>query len=622
MRSFLKTFGQRKNYLRIRKELVFFSNADLEALGVDRRSLEPFILPREFRKELANIPICRSPLHVFPLLSMTDGVAFVLPGAVTFAIRMYLTQQLVGGGYHAGLVRTLKSVYEQFLNNVPLLPYRSDAELEFTDDQHPTAEALYSIDLGRYVHLLCVLDNLDRVKSTGVGGASPVSTQLNSLMQRKCEAAMNYARKQRDFRGGITLLVVCGVGRGVCTALPKLDGGWEIYPIAAPDLLTLAWTHEFTLLRLWKCLEAVRSVRELGVEFVNPNGLLNLVAWMQSNGWQVLPHSEIPKGFRSGSGVIQLPTNCLLKLRVNTAQQSDHVGISLNNSDVVECRRVTESLPTDDTGLPVYIPITPIRNGAFPFVVVSGACSWWCDATTSSSSRSMLHERWMMLKVWVPRVASAIERHADRLPSSVYIVVDFLALSDMGPITEIPDEAEIRQSISADLHREEGVIALSVGEAFERGLQDVSNVAERILVSELCGALLDLFSIEVTDETIQRLLTQIVPNDAARYVHAFYASQFRDFVSPSLRGQIIESDELDSAILRSGLAFCVESRTKGRFSTRSKRQATQFLNSLVQKLESELIAVCQSLDRNQLLEQALWNHERAVQSRQRWMRHG
>ena len=232
----------------------------------------------------------------------------------------------------------------------------------------------------------------------------------------------------------------------------------------------------------------------------------------------------------------------------------------------------------------------------------------------------MLYERSMMLKVWIPRIASAIERHADRLRSTVYIGVDFLALSDMGPITEIPDEAVIRQSISSDLHRKDGMVVLSVGDAFERGMQDVSNVSERVLVDELCRALFDLFRIELTDETFQRLLTQIVPNDAARYVHAFYASQFRDFVSPSLRGQIIESDELDSAILRSGLAFCVESRTKGRFSTRSKRQATQFLNSLVHKLESQLIGVCQSLDRNQLLEQALWNHERAVQSRQRWMR--
>jgi hypothetical protein len=604
----------------IEKEIVFFSRIDLENMKISITDIGPFILPSAFREQISNIPMSRSPLQVFPLIDKDGGIAFVLPSAVSFSIRMYLTQQLMGAGYQTSVVKMLKRAYENVMASNTLFPFGPKSRFKFTEDLHPTAEALIPIDAGRFVHLLCVLDNLDEVKSTGIAGAIPASSILPSVIQQKVSAAITHSKSDREFRGGVTLLVVCGVGRSCVSQLPDLDARWSIQPISAPDLLTLAWTKDFTLLRLWKCLASIEALRTLGVDLINVNGFVNLVAWMESNDWQVLPHSQVPKGFREGPGVIQLPTNNLLKFRVDTAQRSDRVGIHGSNSGVVECRRLIESYFPGDDNTPIYVPVATHPKGKFPFVIVSAARSWWCDCTSGGSSPAALYERWLMLRTWMPRIIKAIEPYTDSMPPFVEIIADFPALANDGVPTRIPNEDDIRQSISADIDRQTGLVTMTAGLAFELGMQDVTNVSERILISELCKALFRLAEVELKEDVLCGIVRQIVPNDAARHVHAFQARHFRDFVASDLRGRIIENDALDSAVTRVGLAFRVESRAKGRFSTRSKRQSTRLLNSLVKHLETELVDCCRQFNRSQLLEMALINHERAIFSRERWMR--
>jgi hypothetical protein len=304
-------------------------------------------------------------------------------------------------------------------------------------------------------------------------------------------------------------------------------------------------------------------------------------------------------------------------IRVSSAVESDRVGIPHPVRGVVACRKSADSFFDSDNALPIHIPEFVAAGDDIPFIYRSEQTDWWCVVT--GEHVGALYERWLTVKTWLPRIIPVIEKEVTGIPQTVSIAVHFSGCMGDGPIQPIPSDSEIRDSIAID-ESGDGKIRLTVGLAFELGMQAPTNVSEAVLVEKLNAAILRLAGARVTSDILRSLQNRIVLNEHARHLHAFHARGFRDHVASNLRESPIDIDELDSAALRVGLAFRVESRERGRYSTRSKRQSTKLLNAIVKDLEVDLFELVRTLDREKLIQMALMNHERAVFSGQRWMR--
>jgi hypothetical protein len=595
---------------------VTFTETDLKEMGVRKSDLSPFILTDEWSQRLLEFPICQSPLQQLPLIAQDDGVAFALPSATTYAIRMYLTRSLIDGGYRTSLVQQLGNTYLRLFKHTPNFGLPRDYPLTFSDKALKTAECIEQIDSGRYVHKLFILDDLEGIEATGVSGFNESYAYHANTVYDLINRAQSYSRKQAGFRRGFTLIVTCGIGRGSGLPMPDVGADWSVEAISAPDMVTLASTKSLHLKTLWKIFDAFDRLEQAGIKVSNINGMLNLIGWMKSNDWQVIQHSQVPKAFRAG-GFLQLSTNFLLDLRVRAAVDSDRSGIRHAVKGVISCRKDRDSFFASENELPIYMPEIVETGEPIPFVYRSVKTTWWC--TAHSNDRAALYERWMTLKTWIPRIVPPIEELGHTFAGEVSMAVTFLGCVGDGKPQAIPSINEIRNAITIQ-QCQQRLIVLIVGESFDHGLQATTNVSESALVETLCTAILQSAHVNVTDRDLSVLLKQIVPSEHARYLHVFPAKQFRDFVTSSLREKPIEIDEVDSAPIRVGLAFRVESREKGRFATRTKKQSKQLLNAIVADLERELCSFVQKFDRESLVKKAMLNHELAMFSRQRWMR--
>ena len=597
-------------------ERLKFTEANLQQMRLTKSDLKPFILTDEWRQRLFEIPIGQSPLQQLPLIALDDGVAFGLPSATTYAIRMYLTRSLIDGGYRTALTQQLGNAYLQLFKHTPSFGLPRQYPLRFANKPLKTAECFEQVDSGRYVHKLFVLDDLDGVKGSGVSGVNESILKHANAVYDIVVRARDHGRKQAGFRKGLTLIITCGIGRGGVLPIPDVGTDWSVEAISSPDLVTLAWTKKLDLPKLWKILDAFDQLEHAGIKLFNINGMLNLIGWMKSNDWQVVPHSQVPKDFRLG-GCLQLATNFLLDLRASVAVDSDRVGIGHPTKGVVACRKDRDSFFDSENSLPIYIPEHIASGEDTPFVYQSAHADWWC--TVTGENREALYERWLTVKTWLPRIIPVIEAKAETLPKTVSVTVDFSACVGDIPTQSIPSVVDIRKSIVIE-KSSGGSIRLTVGRAFELGLQAPTNISEFVLVEKLSTAMLNLVGVTISERALEVLQKQIVPNEHARHLHAFRARSFRDYVASSLRDRPVEIDDLDSAALRVGLAFRVESREKGRFSTRTKKQSIKLLNAIVTDLETELCKLVRQFDRKKLVKMALLNHELAIFSRQRWLR--
>jgi hypothetical protein len=92
-----------------------------------------------------------------------------------------------------------------------------------------------------------------------------------------------------------------------------LPENWRMESMAAHDLVTLSWSADFDCVSFWRILDAQRAIATLGIELLNLNGLLNLVAWAFENKGHLVPHGQLPDDFlvNEGPGLVQINQNSL-----------------------------------------------------------------------------------------------------------------------------------------------------------------------------------------------------------------------------------------------------------------------------------------------------------------------
>ncbi len=603
--------------------VLCFSDQDLAGIGISRDDLKIFTCSCDSLSYVPEQPIEMSPLQRFPIIDYGDEIALVMPTAVSCAIRLATLEYVCRHNLTSVFVKVMAQSYASLFRMPDFLGSinGTHAPIFFSyKDTLPCAEFMTEADTGRYLHVVLFVDTLNGFLETGLMGVDSVPGDNIELLCDRIEAARTHAHSQPHFRSGITLLIHCGIGRGMFLPLPEDTADWRVECLSAPDAYTLSFTDRFKATSLWRLREGLTQLACLGVDIDTFTGLLNLVGWILSNDFNLVDHSQVPKEVRrKGKMHLVLAPSFVLKMRREALVKSERLRIPTVSGVAVTVRRMNESFFPEDRDSPIYTTEYYSKDNGIPFVYLSDNRVWWCEVIPNATDTGGDYDRWLMLRTWMRRIVPRIEPCLDKkLPNVVLLRVVFAEIPPMQAEGDVPTLQSITSAISTSVDVSVATAILNVGEAFHRGLASPINISERALAMAICDAFARLAGIKWSPAERGSIEAAVVCNDEIRQLHHFRANQFRDYVRNDVHHELITIDDMDIANLRLGMAFRVEPRDTGRLSLRSKRQCTRLLNALVRDLEEELRSTLRQYDRRSVVELAFQNHERAAMDRRRW----
>lgn len=604
------------------RRLVRFTKNELSNAGIDGRDLSPFIFRPRDRDALLNQMISHTDLERRPISMESGDLVFLLPTAVSIAIRRLLIDELGTGPNREQMLQALAREYSKTLSETPWLGVMNNDPVILTrQDDQILASVYWEVDIGCYLNLVFFMDTLDGFEDDGFSGAYQTLADMADAIDERIDSCSETAHKNPEFRNGITLIVGCGVGRGASVPLNnKLRPRWRVDSISVPDLCTLSWTPQMNPLNLWRIYSAQDKLRARGIKLQNANGLLNLVAWTRTLEGHLVPHASIPEEMVSGNGFLVVTQNGLLELRHEVVTSWDlHKEVGVDGRWHL-VRKEGQSHFEEDKKFPIYATVGRERVG-YPL----GACitvnrTWWFDLIVSDGVPGPNdYERWRMLATWLRRAAPILDASFSTLPMSpilwrcVFSSPLDLEKFDM----QVGTAEDARLAIEMSCEKTGRIITLKVSEGFDRALFNSDNVAESALVSAFVCGVAELADLDSVSYEYAALIARIVGSTEARQSHMFVARDFRDFMESLANSHPITINRYDDADLKLDLGWRVRDPAAGP-EIIGKMHCIAFLNSLVTSLEDEICAEVRKYGRKSLINAILLNSEVASWHRGHW----
>lgn len=607
------------------RKCLTFSTADLEKLVLKLDDLGHFGFDPSKRARLLEQSLLHNDLERYPVAHKDGATFLLLPTAVSAAIRRFVFEMLAKAYGLETFLGALAHEYSKRLNLIPFLGEFGRFRLEFT----PAGETLMAsvfrwVDDGRALHILFFMDNLKGFDDSGIGGWYKDEPATTSAIRDHIKSAKSKAGENDQFKSGITLVVACGVGRGIMhdIRLPKIEN-WEIDFLSVHDFEVLSNKNSFAPISLWRLKDAERQVSEAGIELLNINGLLNLVAWREQLGGHLIPHNQVPDAFGDGgAGLIMVDQNALRTLRHKTVQDADvHSARKLDGSWTL-VRRTSSSLSEEDKSITLYADI--LSNEELPALLFEcEGTDWWAAAGgIEGSSRDAIFERWRMLSTWLPRIARAFGAVDEKYKPPKRLQIDAIFDRAMAGLAEQPkplSRDEVRETLSVSVRADKGQLTVQASRRFEDAFFNEDNVAEREWVTAVCRGISDLAAEPLPTKLFEDLINSIVPNNRVRQTHAFPAVSFRDFIHHKLPRRPIFINDDDISTLKLFLGWKVRDRKQGAV-VQGRSECTAYLRQLVEYLENKLIEFLRHFEKKSVLKRLIINHEAAICDQDTWKR--
>jgi hypothetical protein len=599
----------------LRKRVVF-SVAELKENGISLEALEPFVFHQQLSDAIPESSLTHSPLVHHPLLLRGGQIVVALPTSISVAIRGLVAGGLAAGGLKVQFLHSLAREYEVYFRDHPPLNIGYGAPVCFQDtDNGVMAAVALEVDIGRWLQLIFVLDTLEGFDETAFAGANPDPHALAGDFDKWRGECRAMATLQPHFHGGLTVIIGCGLGRAAYHRLNvNHNDDWRTVYLSAPDVATLTDLRHGDTKTIWRILDAKDLLAAHGVEFINVNGLLNLIAWARSLDGHLVDHGQIPHEWTSGRGRILIDPGMVYDVRREAAARLDRHAVPSADGVWTEVRKTGDSLFADDQEAPFYVPTRMGSDGQIPMIYEGRGRHWWCRITAPRE-----YARWKTMSTWLPRIAAVLDVKLTSLPAIISIDVGFEGYGatprdDGGELSQEAIDADIRVTVD----HATGKVLVATGALFEEGLAAPENIAEAALVSSIVRGCMELAGNNST-VALKTIRKAIVRNKTARDLHAFQARTFRDFVGDQLQHDPVAPDSIDAAALRIGLGWRVRSVDSGE-KIEGRVECTSFLNSLVSQLEDELCRDLRTFDRQSLVEVALRNHELGMARQAIWRR--
>jgi hypothetical protein len=477
-------------------------------------------------------------------------------------------------------------------------------------------------DEGRLLHFFFVVDDFDMYVETGTVGMKPDPSQLSKIIDESIAEAHRTHTAEAGFREGVSLIVICPWGRPVGCGFNGVDDKrWRIEMISVADLDSISWIPKFSLTQFWRLLDSRDRLQELGLEIMNPNGLLNLYAWSETNGGHLVPHGQVPDDHDTANPFfIAIPQNGLLSVRKEGAESWNlHHARTWDGRNVKVRRETPKSFFKENDPTPLYVNMDDLEKGELASVFETEDRGWWTAVETPNTPDRDLHYRlWHLTAIWIARAAPILEHSLHALPAGPLAWNCRFEDSDTSNVsTHVPSRAEARALL--DVAVQGNVIQVTAKGGFLASFRNPTNIGESLLVEALIAGASRMNGKEASAERIAELVARIVPDEWARDMHMFETLHFRHFVRDSVPHSSILIGKMDDAYSRIGLGWGKRERSAGA-RVEGVNDCCAYLNSVIDGIWEETRAVLKGYNRENLVMQLLGNHEHITNETDQWLR--
>jgi len=603
-------------------ERVRFSIEELQDLETSLDELAPFVFYPSGRDGLLDETIGNSSLERSPLVIFDRFAYLVLPASVSIAVRRMVIEAC-DGGLSEPLYAAYKNVAASAFRKMPLLGGAVDTPIAFQRVKNVyLANVAREIDSGRILHICVVIDDLTTYSQTGMLAPDPSRTKLGDAIQKSVIHAHEQFSGRANFKEGVSLVVLCSWGRPLFIEFESIkDARWRIESIAAADLETLSWESRFSPLALWRLLDARDSLKLLNVELVNVNGLLNLHGWVDSLEGHLVPHSKLPDDFDPKVGlVVMITQNAMLDIRRRLAAGWNlHYAPTWDGRAVAVRREAISSYFEEDKRASVYVSMDDLLSGRLCAVYETEARYWWTIVEAPSiENRTLLYQLWHLTVIWIRRAGAALERRFPELRKGPLLwCTRFAGTAELCPTAHVPTREEARSSLQVSVV--ENVIYVDAAEEFILACRSPTNIFESLLVEYLVRGVFASVGRPPSDTEIGSALSEIVPNEWARDMHALQAQGFRDYVRGKIPRKAILINQVDDAASRLNLGWQVRDRSEGA-RILGIEACCYYLGKVVGNLWTQIQRSLRGFNKVLLLRQLIGNHEAVLVEADSWLR--
>lgn len=593
---------------------VSFSQGDLYSSNISHSSLDSFCFKETKALPASKIPKNEAQLEK-PLLKIKDNIVLAIPTAVGPAIRTAVINFCRSLGGQAEIILKMQNlqIATESLSHVPLINSISREPIALSLDSIIPSEPV-EIESGYWTQIILVTDDLRGFEENGLLGQSSHGTHAINLLNNEISKARRKCEHAPGFKAGLTLVVFCGFGRSEMIGFADHGDSWYIQTASAYDTEVFGWRDDFSIRDLFRISMAERDLSERGFEFHNVNGLLALIGTAIENKGHLIAHESLPEGMPGG--LMMMPTNGQLKLRIEHQRRTDRQYISAPDGGFIEVVRADPQSRSQDIKL--FTSINDVLDGRLRATWILGAKNWWFE-TKPLSSDSLQPSIGMFeaLRTWTRRIAPVLSSFIPNLPDQMIWEVKIdpqrnFSVENLAPA----NYQEVKSSISTEYHVESNRISMKISDAFWRGLSNSNNVAESTLVEEFILCVVANISNKEINTT--QLLQQIVQSPNARQLHAFVPQDFRDLIRQHVPKKPTRISPIQDAALRIGLGWNGVARPGG--TIKGVKECVACLNAITVAAEDLLISDLSRFNRKQLILAATQNHEAAECDKRLWKR--
>ena len=596
--------------------ITTFPYSELNVAGCDLESLSRFVLSPDC-SDLSWSLDGKSSFHKKPLLDTGTAIIAGLPSAFAVAIRESVIESCIRAESKLALRGdVLRSQVDDLAINPMFRKARIPGVTVGADDAF-AASMPVEIEPGYWVHVVLLVDDLEGFEKEGILGASSPGAAVVPALQAEVKKASETCRARSGFKAGLSFVVTCGFGRTTAFAL-GLDGmqDWHGNFASSYDVEVMGWLDGFDFAELIKFRSMERNLGSSGFEVVSSIGLLAKLGRSRANHGHLFPHEDIPADF--GSGIIPIPENSHLELRVNHHRKWDVRSVIAPEGRRTMVRRTSHNEITRSSNSRIYCSLEDILQGSFRRVLIRGSVTWWIHADCEEiTDREFFNRQLNMLCTWLEKIAESLFDVSPSLPDFLVWKVKFGNYSPQIAEEVVPATlGELDDDVVGSTDLSSSTIFTEVGSAFFRGLSRPDNAAETVLVRTFVKQATAFPGL--ADLRVEELVADIMSSPEAREMHAFAPQHFRDHLHFAVGSPPVLMSRFDDSAMRIGLGWRGVDRSQN--AIRGKKDCCTALNAIVGELEGEFCSELARFKREALVEAAVRNHEAAAFDRSTWHR--
>ena len=602
--------------------VTFRDNDQLAALGLNFRSLQPFVLREEDRQSMASETLHFSSLERRPLVSIDGTLILALPTAPGVAIRRFAVAEMKHNNCLYAFANALTAYQAHEIQSLLKQELRNDVQsialpsVPLPKDLPRLSPWLIEYDTDKYLHVVLLHDRLDGESVDDLTCATRFSDNSIAAVHSYVGEIAERSLSLPSCHTGDALIIVGGLGHSWVLPHPPAINNWNVSIIGIADFAMLIDEGSHALTRYLKSVAQRRLAEDHNIYFQVFDDYSFYCNWREHNS-RAIP-LDVPLG---RPAVVVVPTDAALPVRRRTRARVDRHSVPTNRGQYITVARlITTSYFDHMHSRPIYASAEYADRKLLKGVVETERGANWFTVIGHEgvpARMSFLFEIWTGFIEFFARLVStteAIDPESSSAPLEVRLDFSKVALPGQAATSVEADDTVVP---TTTLDREKRVVDIGFPKDLLRVFGRASNAGERLIIRSIALGLFMLRrATSVDPRVLDAVVGDVIPSDGIRVLHLFELHPF-DYLLAEDSPEVDFRTRDDIGFLSPGLAAGC-SNTAGGAALASKSACGEFLHKLVDKIHGQLSTKLQELDRALLIQRVYRIHDGVLHDRDHW----